>query len=83
MKLATSEKRLAAAEAWSNTRLAVIPLESLDVLSKEEHQRLWAEMAVRRGAELDADPFRGRFAEISLMMRAHDSMTPAARPHPT
>ncbi|CAN98045.1 hypothetical protein predicted by Glimmer/Critica [Sorangium cellulosum So ce56] len=57
-------------------------MESLDVLSKAEEQRLWAEMAVRRGAELDVDPPRGRPAETSLMMRAHGSMTPAARPHP-
>lgn len=44
-------------------RLAETLLESLDVLSEEEHQRLWTEEAARRDAELDADPSRGRPAE--------------------
>jgi putative addiction module component (TIGR02574 family) len=44
-------------------RLAERLLESLDALSEEEHQRLWTEEAVRRDAELDADPSRGRAAE--------------------
>ncbi|MEP7125557.1 MAG: addiction module protein [Byssovorax sp.] len=33
---------------------------SLDLLSEEEHQRLWTDEAARRDAELDADPSRGR-----------------------
>jgi hypothetical protein len=41
-------------------RLAETLLESLDALSEEEHRRLWTEEAVRRDAELDADPSRGR-----------------------
>jgi putative addiction module component (TIGR02574 family) len=44
-------------------RLAEKLLESLDALSEEDHQRLWTEEAVRRDAELDADPSRGRPAE--------------------
>lgn len=38
-------------------------LESLDALPDEEHRRLWTEEALRRDAELDADPSRGRPAE--------------------
>ena len=41
-------------------RLAQTLLESLDVLSEDEHRRLWTEEAARRDAELDADPSRGR-----------------------
>ena len=41
-------------------RLAETLLESLDVLSDEEHRRLWTEEATRRDAELAADPSRGR-----------------------
>ena len=41
-------------------RLAQTLLESLDVLAEDEHRRLWTEEAVRRDAELDADPSRGR-----------------------
>ena len=41
-------------------RLAEALLASLDVLSEEEHRRLWTEEAKRRDAELDADPSRGR-----------------------
>lgn len=44
-------------------RLAETLLESLDVLSEEEHQRLWTEEAARRDAELDADRSRGRPAD--------------------
>lgn len=38
-------------------------LESLEVLPDGESRRLWAEEALRRDAELDADPSRGRPAE--------------------
>jgi hypothetical protein len=41
-------------------RLAERLLASLDLLSEEEHQRLWTEEAARRDAELDGDPSRGR-----------------------
>lgn len=44
-------------------RLAEALLESLDALPGEEHRRLWTEEAVRRDAELDVDPSRGRPAE--------------------
>lgn len=44
-------------------RLAETLLESLDVLSEDEHRRLWADEAARRDAELDADPSRGRPAD--------------------
>jgi len=44
-------------------RLAETLLESLDMLSEDEHRRIWTEEAVRRDAELDADPSRGRAAE--------------------
>ena len=44
-------------------RLAESLLASLDLLSEEEHQRLWTEEATRRDAELDADPSRGRPAQ--------------------
>jgi putative addiction module component (TIGR02574 family) len=44
-------------------RLAEILLESLDTLSEDEHQQLWAEEAARRDAELDADPSMGRPAD--------------------
>ena len=38
-------------------------LESLDTLPDEENRRLWTEEALRRDAELDTDPSRGRPAE--------------------
>jgi hypothetical protein len=41
-------------------RLAESLLASLDLLSHEQHQRLWTEEAARRDAELDANPSRGR-----------------------
>jgi putative addiction module component (TIGR02574 family) len=44
-------------------RLAETLLESLDELSEEEHRLLWTEEALRRDAELDADPSRARPAD--------------------
>jgi putative addiction module component (TIGR02574 family) len=41
-------------------RLAETLLKSLDALAEDEHQRIWTEEALRRDAELDADPARGR-----------------------
>jgi len=43
-------------------RLAEILLESLEHLSDEENDLLWAQEAMRRDAELDADPTSGRAA---------------------
>ena len=40
----------------SRARLAERLLVSLEELSSEEHDRLWAEEALRRDAELDEDP---------------------------
>ena len=53
LKLPTTER----------ARLAETLLESLDALSAEEHDRLWTEEALRRDAELDADPSRARPAD--------------------
>ena len=50
-------------------RLAETLLKSLDALSEEEHCRTWTEEAVRRDAELDADPSRGRPATGSTSGR--------------
>jgi hypothetical protein len=50
MKLAPAER----------ARLAEKLLWSLDDLSEEEVEHLWAEEARRRDAELSADPSRGR-----------------------
>ncbi len=52
-------------------RLAEALLKSLDALSEEDHQRLWTEEALRRDAELDADPTKGRpAAEVFRAARA-------------
>jgi putative addiction module component (TIGR02574 family) len=53
LKLSTPER----------ARLAEILLQSLDDVSDEENQRLWHQEAMRRDAELDADPTLGRPAE--------------------
>ncbi|MFO0760538.1 MAG: addiction module protein [Byssovorax sp.] len=61
-------------------RLAETLLESLDALSEDEHRRLWAEEAVRRDAELDADPSRGRpAAEVFRSTRAHARLSASLR----
>lgn len=49
--------RLAAAD---RARLAERLLESLEQLSDEESTKLWAEEAIRRDKEWDADPSAGR-----------------------
>ena len=41
-------------------RLADKLLESLEQLSTEENERLWAQEAIRRDQELDGDPASGR-----------------------
>lgn len=43
-------------------RLAERLLESLDQLSDEENEKLWAEEAIRRDNEWDRDPTSGRDA---------------------
>jgi hypothetical protein len=43
----------------ARARLAGKLLESLEDLSEEEKDRLWAEEAKRRDAEMDADPDSG------------------------
>ena len=44
-------------------RLAEALLESLDALTEDEHRRIWNEEAIRRDADLDVEPSRGRPAE--------------------
>ncbi len=46
----------------SRARLAKRLLESLETLSDQENERLWAEEADRRDAEWDAAPDSGRSA---------------------
>jgi hypothetical protein len=46
--------------AAERAQLAEKLLESLDALSDEENARLWVEETLRRDAEFDADPSRGR-----------------------
>ena len=52
--------KLAAAD---RARLAERLLESLEQLSDEENTKLWAEEAIRRDKEWDADPSVGRPAQ--------------------
>jgi len=47
----------------SRARLAGKLLESLEDLTETENAQLWAEVAERRNAELDADPDSGRSAD--------------------
>jgi len=47
-------------------RLAGKLLESLEELSEEENERLWAEEAQRRDADLDANPENARPADEVL-----------------
>lgn len=46
----------------SRARLAGRLIESLENLSPEENAKIWIEEALRRDAELDADPGTGREA---------------------
>ena len=55
--------KLAAAD---RARLAVKLLESLEQLSTEENVKLWAEEAIWRDKEWDADPTSGRPARDML-----------------
>jgi hypothetical protein len=47
-------------------RLAEKLLESLDQLSPEENDRLWAEEVLRRDRELDADATSGRPSAVAV-----------------
>ena len=47
----------------ARAKLAGKLLESLESLSEEDNQRLWAEEAQRRSAELDAAPGKARPAD--------------------
>ena len=47
----------------ARARLAGKLLESLEGLSEKENQRLWAEEAARRDADLDASPGKARPAD--------------------
>ena len=46
----------------SRARLAGRLIESLETLSPEENAKIWIDEALRRDAELDADPGAGREA---------------------
>jgi hypothetical protein len=50
----------------ARARLAEKLLESLEQLSEEENDRLWAEEASRRDADLDAQANRGKPATDAL-----------------
>jgi hypothetical protein len=50
----------------SRARLAEKLLESLEHLSEEENERLWAEEALRRDADLDAKGNRGKSSADAL-----------------
>jgi putative addiction module component (TIGR02574 family) len=47
----------------ARAKLAGKLLESLEGLSQRENERLWAEEALRRDADLDADPEKARPAD--------------------
>jgi hypothetical protein len=47
----------------ARAKLAGKLLESLEGLSQQENERLWAEEALRRDADLDAHPEKARLAD--------------------
>lgn len=63
MKLLDLEVEALKLPVSERARLAEVLLNSLDALSEEEHRRQWTDEALRRDAELDADPSRGRLAD--------------------
>ena len=63
MRIADLEAEALKLDGTSRARLAARLLESLDVLSEDDHARLWNDEAARRDGELDADPTVGRPAE--------------------
>lgn len=70
MELSTIEKEALSLDLSSRAQLASSLLRSLDDLSEEETERLWAEEALRRDAEWDS----GEVVGIPL-----DSATAEAR----
>jgi hypothetical protein len=60
MDLSDLEAEALKLDPSDRARLAEKLLASLETLSEDENERLWAEEAARRDAELDADPSRGR-----------------------
>ena len=60
MSIDDIEAELLKLDPQSRARLAKRLLESLEALSDEENERLWAEEADRRDAEWDATPGSGR-----------------------
>ena len=58
----------------ARAQLAGKLLESLEGLSEEENQRLWAEEAQRRGADLDENPDVARPAD-DVFREARDKIT--------
>jgi hypothetical protein len=54
LEFAKLEREILSLDLKSRARLAARLLESLDELSDEENEKLWAEEAVRRDRELDA-----------------------------
>jgi hypothetical protein len=70
MTLAELEALALELDVAERARLAATILESLDDLSEGEAERLWTAEAVRRDAEMDADPARGRpAADVSTDAR--------------
>jgi broad specificity phosphatase PhoE len=62
MNIDDIEAQVLKLEPQARARLARRLLESLETLSEEENERLWAEEADRRDAEWDATPGSGRSA---------------------
>jgi len=60
MSIDEIESAVLSLNAADRARLASRLLESLDQLSAEENERLWAEEALRRDEEMDRDPAAGR-----------------------
>lgn len=66
MELAVLEAEALKLDPEDRARLAERLLASLETFSEEENDRNWLNEAMRRAAELDADPSRGRPAEDVL-----------------
>jgi len=60
MSIVDLEAKALSLPAPDRARLAEVLLQSLDELSAEENERLWAEEARRRDAEIDNDSGRAR-----------------------
>jgi len=66
MRIDEIEAEMLKLDPWARARLAKKLLESLEALSDEENERLWAEEADRRDATWDAAPGSGRSAAEAL-----------------